>query len=71
VGRDVEEAFVVCQVLEKGCKAFIEAAFLGGAKHINKFEAWAIHQFYLKKYSQIAKRSNCELLSSSKQFYPI
>jgi len=56
VGRDIDEAFVVCQVLEKGCKAFIEAEFLGGAKHINKFEAWAMHQFYLKKYSQIAKK---------------
>jgi len=56
VGRDIDEAFVVCQVLEKGCKAFIEAEFLGGAKHINKFEAWAMHQFYLRKYSQIAKK---------------
>jgi len=56
VGRDLDEAFVVCEVLEKGCKAFIEAEFLGGAKHINKFEAWAMHQFYLKKYSQIAKK---------------
>jgi len=56
VGRDLEEAFVVCEVLEKGCKAFIEAEFLGGAKHINKFEAWAMHQFYLKKYSKIAKK---------------
>jgi len=55
VGRDIDEAFVVCQVLEKGCKAFIEAEFLGGAKHINKFEAWAMHQFYLRKYSKIAK----------------
>lgn len=55
VGRDLDEAFVVCQVLEKGCKAFIEAEFLGGAKHINKFEAWAMHQVYLKKYSKIAK----------------
>jgi len=56
VGRDIDEAFVVCQVLEKGCKAFIEAEFLGGAKSISKFEAWAMHQFYLKKYSQIAKK---------------
>jgi L-fuculose-phosphate aldolase len=54
VGRDLEEAFVVCQVLEKGCKAFIEAEFLGGAKHINKFEAWMMHQVYLKKYSKLA-----------------
>ncbi len=56
VGRDLDEAFVVCQVLEKGCKAFIEAEFLGGAKHINKFEAWAMHQVYLKKYSKIATK---------------
>jgi len=56
VGRDLDEAFVVCQVLEKGCKAFIEAEFLGGAKHINKFEAWAMHQLYLKKYSKIATK---------------
>jgi L-fuculose-phosphate aldolase len=56
VGRDLDEAFVVCEVLEKGCKAFIEAEFLGGAKHINKFEAWAMHQFYLRKYSKIAKK---------------
>ena len=55
-GRDLDEAFAVCQVLEKGCKAFIEAQFLGGAKHINKFEAWAMHQVYLKKYSKIAKK---------------
>jgi L-fuculose-phosphate aldolase len=56
VGRDIDEAFVVCQVLEKGCKAFIEAEFLGGAKSIPKFEAWAMHQFYLRKYSKIAKK---------------
>jgi L-fuculose-phosphate aldolase len=52
VGRDIDEAFVVCQVLEKACKAFIEAEFLGGAKSINKFEAWMMHKFYLKKYSK-------------------
>lgn len=56
-GRDLDEAFVVCQVLEKGCKAFIEAEFLGGAKHINKFEAWAMHQIYLKKYSKMAEKN--------------
>lgn len=54
VGRDMDEAFVVCQVLEKACKAFIEAEFLGGAKSINKVEAHLMHQFYLRKYSNIA-----------------
>jgi L-fuculose-phosphate aldolase len=51
IGRNMDEAFVVCQVLEKACKAFIEAEFLGGAKNINKFEAYLMHQVYLEKYS--------------------
>lgn len=53
VGRDMEEAFVVCQVLEKACRAFIEAEFLGGAKGITKAEAWIMHQYYLRKYSKL------------------
>lgn len=57
VGRDLDEAFVVCQVLEKACKAFIEAEFLGGAKSINKFEAHLMHQIYLKKYSKAATKN--------------
>ena len=52
LGRDMEEAFVCCEVLDKGCKAFIEAEFLGGAKSINRFEAALMHQIYLKKYSK-------------------
>jgi len=57
VGRDLEEAFVVCQVLEKACKAFIEAEFLGGAKGINKFEAHLMHQIYIRKYSGEADKN--------------
>jgi L-fuculose-phosphate aldolase len=57
VGRDLDEAFVVCQVLEKACKAFIEAEFLGGAKSINKFEAHLMHQIYIKKYSRQADKN--------------
>jgi L-fuculose-phosphate aldolase len=57
VGRDLDEAFVVCQVLEKACKAFIEAEFLGGAKSINKFEAHLMHQIYIKKYSKEADKN--------------
>ena len=57
VGRDLEEAFVVCQVLEKACKAFIEAEFLGGAKGINKFEAHLMHQIYIRKYSGEAEKN--------------
>lgn len=56
IGRDMKEAFVVCQVLEKACKAFIEAEFMGGAKGISKFEAHLMHQFYLLKYSKQKKQ---------------
>ena len=52
IGRDIEEAILCCQVLEKACKSLIEAEFLGGAKEINKFEAWIMHQYYLRKYSK-------------------
>lgn len=52
VGRDIEEAILCCQVLEKACKSLIEAEFLGGAQGINKVEAWIMHQYYLKKYSR-------------------
>ena len=52
IGRDIEEAILCCQVLEKACKSLIEAEFLGGAQGINKFEASIMHQYYLKKYSR-------------------
>jgi L-fuculose-phosphate aldolase len=52
VGRDIEQAILCCQVLEKACKALIEAEFLGGARGINRFEAWIMHQYYLRKYSR-------------------
>ncbi len=57
VGKDMEEAFVVCEVLEKACKAYIEAEFLGGAKSINKFEAHLMHQYYLRKYSKRERKN--------------
>ena len=52
IGRDLEEALVVIQVLEKACRVFIEAEFLGGAKSIPKVEAYLMHQYYLNKYSK-------------------
>jgi len=52
IGRNIDEAFTAATILEKSCKAFIEAEFLGGAKSINKFEAALMHQFYLKKYAK-------------------
>ncbi len=52
LGRTLDEAFTCCAVLEKSCKAFIEAEFLGGAKSIGKFDAYLMHKFYLLKYSK-------------------
>ncbi len=52
VGRDPTEAILCCEILEKACRSFIEAEFLGGAKEINKFEAWIMHQYYLRKYAR-------------------
>lgn len=60
VGRDLDEAFVVCQVLEKACRAFIEAEFLGGAKSINKFEARLMHRLYIRKYSGQADKNRSD-----------
>ena len=56
IGRDMEEAYVVCQVLEKACRAFIEAEFLGGAKAIGTVEAWMMHKYYLLKYSKLKEK---------------
>ena len=52
VGSNLEEAFVAAEVLEKTAKAFIEASFIGEAKSINKFEAWFMHQYYIRKYGK-------------------
>jgi len=57
IGRDIEEAFVVSQILEKACKTFIEASFLGGAKSIDPFDAQKMHEDYLKNYSAEAGRN--------------
>ncbi len=57
IGRDIEEAFVISQILEKACKTFIEASFIGGAKSIDKFDALKMHDDYLKNYSAEAERN--------------
>lgn len=51
-GRGLEEALLCAEVAEKGCRAFIEASFLGGAKAINPIEARLMHEVYLRKYSK-------------------
>jgi len=51
-GRSPDEAILCAQIVEKGCRAFIEAEFLGGATHIPRFEAVIMHEVYLRKYSR-------------------
>lgn len=48
----MDDCFAVAQVLEKSCKVFIEAEFLGGAKKLGKFDAAIMRQYYLMKYSR-------------------
>lgn len=52
IGRNLDEAFTACEILEKACKTFIESEFLGDGVPINKFEAKVMHEYFLKKYSK-------------------
>ncbi|HTP57746.1 MAG TPA: class II aldolase/adducin family protein [Spirochaetia bacterium] len=58
LGRSLEEALLCARIVEKGCRAFIEAEFLGGAKSISKVEAAIMHQVYLQKYSRQNRKVN-------------
>ncbi len=54
LGNSIEDTYVAAQLLEKTSKAFIEAEYLGGAKSINRIEAWLMQKFYQFKYSKEA-----------------
>jgi len=53
----MDDCFAVAQILEKSCKVFIEAEFLGGAKKLSKFDAVVMRQYYLMKYSREKSRN--------------
>lgn len=57
LGTSIDDAYVAAQLLEKTSKAFIEAGYLGGAKSINRIEAWLMQKFYQFKYSKEAKKN--------------
>jgi L-fuculose-phosphate aldolase len=48
-----DDALAVVQVLEKGCRAHIDSAFLGGGFRINPVEAWLMRLVYKYKYSKM------------------
>lgn len=52
IGRDMEEAFTTCQLVEKCCRIFIESECIGGAVNLNKVESIIMHEYYMKIYSQ-------------------
>ena len=56
LGRTMAEALLCARIMEKGCRAFIEAEFLGGAHAINRLEARLMHEVYLRKYSRKSVR---------------
>lgn len=58
LGRDLDEAMLCCQVLERGCQTFVEAQFLGGPKHLGLLEAHIFHQYYLRRYSRAWQRGH-------------
>lgn len=57
LGATLDDAWVAAQLLEKTSKAFLYAKALGGAKSINRIEAWLMQQFYQLKYSKEARKN--------------
>lgn len=57
IGQSVEDAFIAAQLLEKTSKVFVEAQPLGGAKPINRLEAWFMQQYFLLKYAKEANKN--------------
>ncbi|PJZ69756.1 aldolase [Leptospira perolatii] len=53
----LDDVHAVCQVLEKACKAYVEARILGGGKAVPWFEAEAIRFVYQRKYSKQAEKN--------------
>ena len=49
-----DDAVAVAQVLEKGCQALVDTAFLGGGYNINPIESWLMRLVYRYKYSKTA-----------------
>lgn len=64
IGRDMDEAAVACEILEKACRAYIESGFIGGGVPISGLEARFMHIYYVKKYS---KRKKLEKVDTSKE----
>lgn len=51
-GRDLPEAFKICQVVEKAAQALIYARLLGGYVELSPQEIKAMREFFLHSYGQ-------------------
>ncbi|MBE3587206.1 MAG: class II aldolase/adducin family protein [Thermoanaerobacteraceae bacterium] len=58
VGRNLEEAFMVCQVVEKSAKVYVWADLVGQPAVLPLEEVEALRDCYLNSYSQVCTR-NC------------
>ncbi len=52
VGRDLDEALKVCQVVEKSAKIVLLAQMMGGAIELSQGDIDGMRNFYLKGYGQ-------------------
>ena len=52
LGRNLEEAFVTAQVVEKSCRVFLDAQSLGGAKELLPSQVDFMRNFFLERYGQ-------------------
>lgn len=50
IGRDLSEAFTVCEVMEKSCHAYILTELLGGGHALPAQMAKGFRDYYLTKY---------------------
>jgi len=57
IGGTVDDAYIAAQLLEKTSKAWQEAKNIGGAKSINRFEAWAMQLYFQFKYAKEARKN--------------
>jgi L-fuculose-phosphate aldolase len=55
IGRDMQEAFFACEILEKSCRTFIETELIGGGVPLGAIQAGRIHQYFLEKYQKKGK----------------
>lgn len=51
-GRDMKEAFFVCEILEKACRTFIETEMMKCGVPLPMIQAGRIHEYYLEKYQK-------------------